>query len=399
MPRIVDRLLARVVGSEHDSKVDRVPAERLGSGRALLFGVAHMLDFGGTLLQASRFQSVESRMNDAWLKVFGGPSNLISELNDTQDANDRPSTTSESSQTTVNPTELQREVQEELDRLEEAEAGLRAQWRTTDLELAASRPDALASRQGWASLLVELGRLDEAEAEYRALLEARTRILGPDHPDTLASRHSRAGVLMGMGRSEEADAEHRNVFSLWESKADQERDLETASIGYRGPTACAAAGITYRQLDYWARTGLVQPSVRPARGSNSQRLYSFSDILILKIVKRLLDTGVSLQQIRAAVANLRDHDIRSLVHITLMSDGESVYECASPDEVVELIQSGQGVFGIALGRVWKEVEGALEELPAERAATPGYGTARSGLSTDSQADSQNMGKKSAGEAS
>ena len=77
-------------------------------------------------------------------------------------------------------------------------------------------------------------------------------------------------------------------------------------IGYRGPTACSAAGITYRQLDYWARTGLVEPSVRAAHGSGSQRLYGFRDILVLKVVKRLLDSGISLQQIRAAVQHLRD---------------------------------------------------------------------------------------------
>lgn len=75
--------------------------------------------------------------------------------------------------------------------------------------------------------------------------------------------------------------------------------------GYRGPTACKAAGITYRQLDYWARTGLVEPTVRNAAGSGSQRLYGFRDILVLKVVKRLLDTGVSLQQIRSAVEHLR----------------------------------------------------------------------------------------------
>ena len=69
------------------------------------------------------------------------------------------------------------------------------------------------------------------------------------------------------------------------------RRRRPAEIGYRGPTACSAAGITYRQLDYWARTGLVEPSVRAAHGSGSQRLYSFRDILVLKVVKRLLDTG------------------------------------------------------------------------------------------------------------
>jgi DNA-binding transcriptional MerR regulator len=138
-------------------------------------------------------------------------------------------------------------------------------------------------------------------------------------------------------------------------------------IGYRGPIACSAAGITYRQLDYWARTGLVEPSVRAAHGSGSQRLYSFRDILVLKVVKRLLDTGISLQQIRAAVQHLRDRGSADLAQVTLMSDGVSVYECTSTDEVVDLLQGGQGVFGIALGKVWREVEGDLAELPAVRA--------------------------------
>jgi DNA-binding transcriptional MerR regulator len=144
-------------------------------------------------------------------------------------------------------------------------------------------------------------------------------------------------------------------------------DPADEEIGYRGPTACSAAGITYRQLDYWARTALVEPSVRAAHGSGSQRLYSFRDILVLKVVKRLLDTGISLQQIRAAVQHLRDRGSADLAQVTLMSDGVSVYECTSTDEVVDLLQGGQGVFGIALGRVWREVEGDLAVLPAVRA--------------------------------
>jgi DNA-binding transcriptional MerR regulator len=138
-------------------------------------------------------------------------------------------------------------------------------------------------------------------------------------------------------------------------------------VGYRGPTACRAAGITYRQLDYWARTGLVEPSVRPAGGSGTQRLYGFRDILVLKVVKRLLDTGVSLQQIRGAIQVLRERGVDDLAGITLMSDGASVYECTSSDEVIDLLQGGQGVFGIAVGKVWREVEGELSELPSERA--------------------------------
>jgi DNA-binding transcriptional MerR regulator len=136
-------------------------------------------------------------------------------------------------------------------------------------------------------------------------------------------------------------------------------------MGYRGPTACSAAGITYRQLDYWARTGLVEPSIRSAAGSGSQRLYSFRDILVLKVVKRLLDTGVSLQNIRTAVGHLRERGVDDLAQITLMSDGAGVYECTAADEVVDLVQGGQGVFGIAVGRVWREVEGSLAEMPGE----------------------------------
>jgi DNA-binding transcriptional MerR regulator len=136
-------------------------------------------------------------------------------------------------------------------------------------------------------------------------------------------------------------------------------------IGYRGATACSAAGITYRQLDYWARTGLVEPSIRSAGGSGTQRLYSFRDILVLKIVKRLLDAGVSLQNIRTAVDHLRGRGVTELERITLMSDGASIYECASADEMYDLVQGGQGVFGIAVGRVWHEVEGSLSNLQGE----------------------------------
>ena len=136
-------------------------------------------------------------------------------------------------------------------------------------------------------------------------------------------------------------------------------------IGYRGATACVAAGISYRQLDYWARTGLVEPSVRGAAGSGSQRLYGFRDILVLKIVKRLLDTGVSLQNIRTAVEHLRSTGISDLERITLMSDGASIYECTSADDIVDLLQGGQGVFGIAIGKVWTEVEGSLSTLQGE----------------------------------
>jgi DNA-binding transcriptional MerR regulator len=140
-----------------------------------------------------------------------------------------------------------------------------------------------------------------------------------------------------------------------------------AVIGYRGPTACSAAGITYRQLDYWARTGLVVPTIRSASGSGSQRLYSFKDILVLKVVKRLLDAGVSLQNIRIAVEALRARGVDDLAQVTLLSDGTSVYECTSSEEVVDLLRGGQGVFGIAVSGALRELRGSLAQLPGERA--------------------------------
>lgn len=160
---------------------------------------------------------------------------------------------------------------------------------------------------------------------------------------------------------------------------DDERQALDDTVGYRGATACKIAGITYRQLDYWARTELVEPTVRGASGSGSQRLYGFRDILVLKLVKRLLDTGISLQQIRTAVEQLRAAGIRDLAGTTLMSDGASVYLCTSNDEVIDLVSRGQGVFGIAVGKVLHEVESTLlefdpqavdpvDELSARRAA-------------------------------
>jgi len=165
------------------------------------------------------------------------------------------------------------------------------------------------------------------------------------------------------------------------------QDLE---IGYRGATACSAAGISYRQLDYWARTGLVEPSIRSASGSGTQRLYGFRDILVLKIVKRLLDAGVSLQNIRTAVDHLRKRGVVDLERITLMSDGASIYECSSPDEIIDLLAGGQGVFGIAVGKVWNEVEGSLSMLQGEVNGTS------VGLSGVENSDELSMRRKSKG---
>ena len=166
--------------------------------------------------------------------------------------------------------------------------------------------------------------------------------------------------------SDQRDGSQGQLFSDAAVGAPRYDEVDTDLVGYRGPTACAAAGITYRQLDYWARTGLLEPSIRSAHGSGSQRLYSFRDILVLKVVKRLLDTGVSLQNIRKAVDHLRTRGVRDLANITLLSDGATVYECTSAEEVVDLLAGGQGVFGIAVSGALRELSGELAELPAER---------------------------------
>lgn len=138
-------------------------------------------------------------------------------------------------------------------------------------------------------------------------------------------------------------------------------------MGFRGPVAHRVAGITYRQLDYWARTGLVVPEIRQAGGSGTQRLYSFRDILLLRVVKRFLDVGISLQQIRVAIDHLRARGVEDLTEITLLSDGFSVYECTTASELYDLSKGGQGMFLISVSSVWKEIEGTLSALPSERA--------------------------------
>jgi DNA-binding transcriptional MerR regulator len=137
--------------------------------------------------------------------------------------------------------------------------------------------------------------------------------------------------------------------------------------GYRVPEVQRLVGISYRQLDYWARTGLVRPSVRDADGSGSQRLYSFHDLLQLRIIKKLLDAGVSLQRVRKAVDFLKEHLKKSPQGLTLMSDGTRIYAFESPDEVFDLLQRGQGVFGIAVDKVWSDLEGSVKKATKARA--------------------------------
>lgn len=139
---------------------------------------------------------------------------------------------------------------------------------------------------------------------------------------------------------------------------------EREVAGYRAPQVCKLVGITYRQLDYWARTGLITPSMQQARGSGSQRVYSFTDVVQLKVIKNLLDAGMSLKKIRSAVEILREEmdSDQPLADVTLLSDGQTIYAAHSDEEVVDVLRKGQGVFSIAIGPVQDQVEGAIHQL-------------------------------------
>ena len=142
--------------------------------------------------------------------------------------------------------------------------------------------------------------------------------------------------------------------------------------GFRAPEAKRIAGITYRQLDYWTRTGLVTPSLNDAHGSGTQRLYSFQDLATLRVIKKLLDTGVSLQRVRTAVEHLRSMDTPP--HgVTLMSDGAGVYEAHSPEAVVDLLKNGQGVFAISLDAVYTDLEDTVAAAATPRGRRAGAG--------------------------
>jgi DNA-binding transcriptional MerR regulator len=131
-----------------------------------------------------------------------------------------------------------------------------------------------------------------------------------------------------------------------------------AEQGYRVPEVTKIVGISYRQLDYWARTGLVRPSVKDAQGSGSQRLYSFEDLALLKVIKRMIDSGVDLKSVRKAMKTLKTLDEPAL-GATLISDGNRIYQVESPEEVVDLVKGGQAVFAIALDKIWTDLEGTL----------------------------------------
>jgi DNA-binding transcriptional MerR regulator len=144
-----------------------------------------------------------------------------------------------------------------------------------------------------------------------------------------------------------------------------------ATEGFRGPQVCSIVGITYRQLDYWARTGLLRPSLADARGSGTQRVYSYTDLLELKVIKQLLDAGVKLQQARRAIECLRAELGADLATANLVLAGQGSILVQTGEEIVDLLRGGQGVFNIVpLAPVFGELEAAILDMRGRGAVTP-----------------------------
>ncbi len=138
-------------------------------------------------------------------------------------------------------------------------------------------------------------------------------------------------------------------------------------IGFSGTRTAKVVGITYRQLDYWARTDLIRPSLNDAAGSGSRRRYSYNDLLELKAIKKLLDAGIKLEQVRKVFDNLREHVGADIAAAHIVIDGGSVTLC-NQGELIDLINTGQSVLNVlSMGGVKTELEADLapsvEELP------------------------------------
>lgn len=147
-------------------------------------------------------------------------------------------------------------------------------------------------------------------------------------------------------------------------------DSNQPEEGFRGPQVCSIVGITYRQLDYWARTNLLKPSIADARGSGTQRRYSYRDLVELKVIKRLLDGGISLQSARRALACLRSGGDDVASANLVLNEGNTVL-VRTGEEIIDLLKGGQGVLNIVpMAGVVSELDAAIHELQAQAQAHP-----------------------------
>ena len=138
------------------------------------------------------------------------------------------------------------------------------------------------------------------------------------------------------------------------------------AVGYSGTRVAKIVGISYRQLDYWARTGLIQPSLTPAAGSGSRRAYSYRDLLELRVVKSLLDAGVKLESVRLVFEYLRDHAETDIASAHLLIAGRDVALCAGDDLIDVMRSRGQGVLNLSL-----DIGAVKSDLDAHPDVTPG----------------------------
>ena len=134
--------------------------------------------------------------------------------------------------------------------------------------------------------------------------------------------------------------------------------------GYTGPEVCKITGITYRQLDHWTTSSLINASIRNLKGSGFHRIYSIQDIIQIKLVNKLREAGVSLQKIRIALKNIQKvlGDDISISDVSVFSDGKSIYVISDNDQMIDLLKKGQAVFGISLGPVHSEAEAKIFSL-------------------------------------
>ena len=156
-------------------------------------------------------------------------------------------------------------------------------------------------------------------------------------------------------------------------------DGDGKEVGYRGPQVCTIIGISYRQLDYWARTDLVRPSLADAHGSGTQRRYSYRDLVRLKVIKSLIDSGVKLQTARKAIEYLREDLGDDWASASLVLNGANSVLARNGEDLVDLVRHGQGVLNIvSLGQVVDELDASIHDLaPAAEQAPPAAPARRS----------------------
>ncbi len=141
--------------------------------------------------------------------------------------------------------------------------------------------------------------------------------------------------------------------------------------GYTGPEVCKITDISYRQLDHWTTTKLINASIRNIKGSGFHRIYSFNDIVLVKLVNKLRSAGISLQKIRIALKNVNKilGKNSKISDVSIFSDGSSIYVLTDNDQMIDLLKKGQAVFGISLGPVHTETEAEILSLYPDKVSS------------------------------